>query len=104
MSAFISYLQIKTNPSHLLSPSFNPRYSDLETCYNVVFQKTTQVTNGAAFFLQGIQSCYGAYAYVYKSTTEVYNLTLGNVSHGQFVTPMLDQYIYDLPPGMLRSI
>ncbi len=60
-----------------------------------------QVPNGAAYFLNGVQHCYHEYAYVYKSPSEVYNLSLGNVSNGAFVTPMLDQYIYDLPPGTI---
>ncbi len=73
----------------------------MEVCYKNIFQMAGQVTNGAAYFLNGVQLCYHEYAYVYKSPSEVYNLSLGNVSDGAFVTPMLDQYIYDLPPGTI---
>lgn len=79
------------------------RYQDLTNCYVNVYSKASTVSNGAAFFFQTVKKCYHSYAYVYKSPTEVYNMSLGNVSHGEFVTPMLDQYIYDLPPGMNSS-
>lgn len=76
------------------------RYSDLTTCYNSVFQETEQQTsNGAQYFLTSVSDCYGDYAYVYASPSSVYNLSLANVSNGQYVTPLLNQYIYNLPPG-----
>lgn len=46
---------------------------------------------------QLVKSCYGDYAYIFRTNTSVYNMTLGNYSL-DYATPMIAQYIYDLPP------
>jgi hypothetical protein len=75
------------------------RYQQLTVCYQKALQGAGQIANGAQYFFRTIPGCYGEYAYVYLSSTSVYNLTLGNVSHGEYITPMLSQYIYELPPS-----
>jgi hypothetical protein len=78
------------------------RYSALKTCYSTVFDATSQGGGGEAYFETQIKTCYGDVAYVYRSATSVFNVTLAFTSNSSsassYSTPEMSQYIYNLPP------
>eukprot|EP01038_Epipyxis_sp_PR26KG_P007787 gene7787-10578_t len=74
-------------------------FSDLNDCYTTVFDETVTNGEGAEYFLQAVQKCYSHTAYVYKSSTSVYNISLANYTDNliEYSSPILSQYVYILP-------
>eukprot|EP01040_Poterioochromonas_malhamensis_P005401 gene5402-5795_t len=72
-------------------------YSDLYNCYEQSYT-TTQTDSGDAnsFLALVAKDCYHDYAYFFKTTNSVYNITLASDT-ADYATPMLTQYIYNLP-------
>lgn len=76
-------------------------YSSLYTCYNEVYDATVSNGGGAQYFLQAVQACYAnsSSAYLFKTNTSVYNLSLLDPSvSATYGTLLLAQYVYHLPP------
>jgi hypothetical protein len=83
-------------------------YSELKTCYQTIYDATDNSQQGAQYFFNQIKTCYSGaispvtnkptttYAYIFRSPTSVYNITLGNYST-YYRSPFQSQYIYDLP-------
>eukprot|EP01031_Cornospumella_fuschlensis_P032974 gene32974-39879_t len=72
-------------------------YTALDVCYQGVYNDTVDNGQGAIYFLDAIGSCYGAYAYIYRTNTTVYNVSL-YVSSASASTPVISQSVYTLPP------
>ena len=76
------------------------RFNNLNQCYDQKFADIQQNGGGAEGFNAETKECYGAVAYVYKSETSVYNVTLQQATPASdYSTPELTQYIYNLPPS-----
>jgi len=100
-----TYLAASSNPATIITWNTDIAnshvynwYSELNTCYNTVFQATQTSGGGAQYFFQAIKKCYGEYAFIYRSANSVYNISLANDS-SYYRTPYESQYIYTLPTG-----
>jgi hypothetical protein len=51
-------------------------YEQLNACYNATYQATVTNSQDASYFLDIIKSCYGPYAYVFRTNTSVYNVSI----------------------------
>jgi hypothetical protein len=50
-------------------------YQELKNCYGIVYDNTQTNGQGSSYFLEAVKNCYGSYAYVYKTSNSVYNVS-----------------------------
>jgi hypothetical protein len=93
-------------------------YQNLQACYTQVLADVTETNSDANGFFNEINRCYGRVAYIYRSPTSVYNVSIpsyclqtadSRLMDGLQVTlmnnndtlsdstPILSRYIYSLP-------
>lgn len=78
-----------------------PRYAQLRSCYQTVYDDTVASGGGATYFQTNVRSCYGDVAYLYRSGNSVFNMSLApatTVDSTTYATPLLTKYLYSMPP------